>query len=424
MELDLDSLLNSNLTDDDEPADSQRRTVDEIILNDSSSSSPSSSTSSSPKQIDISNNLKTLTLVNTRSPELPYADARTRPVLFGSSSSSTSVRSSVKPGAALAAAFAASRNAPSSHAAAIKLRRASASSSVEVVSQPLSVPPQFSTSAFHFDDVLSSLVESNVTDSFTEQNDGYQLKNVSLANELTRDDSDLVLDTHVTSTSLTTGNEKEEYDSKDDFVIPDDTAFDVNTEECVTEQNIDDTALENDNERVLEEELISLPDKHDEVEEIPPFENELEDNLDQLESISSSDGSEPSENIDMQLEDKESETIGEETRVHMKPLDLAEELEKKYALTDSQGKKDAASQPMRLEGVHQGSTVLGYFDIDANNTVTHMISSETFRRDHGSAQVLAVHLNYIAIGMSKGVIICFPSKKSLVGDSSDAKVFL
>ncbi|WOG97677.1 hypothetical protein DCAR_0417018 [Daucus carota subsp. sativus] len=429
MELDLDSLLNSNLTDDDsdsETATSQRRTVDEIILNDSSSSS--SSPPSSPKRIDVSNNSKTLTLVN-RSPELPYADARNRnalPALFGSSSSS--VRSSVKPGAALAAAFAASRNAQSPHAAAIKLRRASASSVEvnEVVSQPLAVETELSSS-FDVDDAVRDVNYgmSNLRDSFTERNEGYEVTSVSYVNESSRDNFELVLDMHIAPTpSLTTEEEKEECNSKNS-VLRDDSAFDVNTENFIGEQNVDNNALEYENGRVVEEDFISILEKHDEAEGIPSSEKEVEDNVNQYENTFSSDGSEPYENIDMQLENRGSETTREETHIYMKPLDMAEELEKKYALTDSQGKKDAASQPMRLEGVHHGSTVLGYFDINANNTVTRTISSETFRRDHGSAQVLAVHLNYIAIGMSKGVIICFPSKKTpMVADSSDAKIVM
>ncbi|KAK1369871.1 vacuolar protein sorting-associated protein 8-like [Heracleum sosnowskyi] len=422
MELDLDSLLNSNLSSDDDDdnndsSNSHRRTVDEIILNDSSSSS-----SSSPKRIDIS---KTPALVK-RSTELPYPDARNRnvlPSLFGSSSAS--VRSNVKPGAALAAAFAASRNAPSPHAAAIKLRRASASSA-EVVSQPLSVQTEISSSVCDFDDavrdfndeLLSSVDESIVREWIEE----CEVTSVSPMNVLTRDNFDLVLETHSTSTSLTIQEENklEEYS-----VIPKETDFDVNAEGYVTEQNIDNNAPEYENGRVAEEDSISIPDEHDEAEGTPVSEKEAEVNLDRQDNIISSDGSEPFENVDMQLEKKGSGTTGEEIRLYLKPLDLAEELEKKYALTDSQGMKDAASQPMRLEGVHQGSTVLGYFDIDANNIVSRTISSETFMRDHGSAQVLAVHLNYIAIGMSKGVIICFPSKKSPpLPDSSDAKIVM
>ncbi|KAL6982167.1 hypothetical protein U1Q18_023780 [Sarracenia purpurea var. burkii] len=109
----------------------------------------------------------------------------------------------------------------------------------------------------------------------------------------------------------------------------------------------------------------------------------------------------------------------------MKPLELAEELEKKHAFSGLDWESDIASQPMRLEGVRRGSTALGYFDIDANNTITRTISSQAFRRDQGSPQVVAVHLNYIAVGMSKGVILVVPTKYSPhCADNMDAKMLM
>ncbi|KAJ6878484.1 hypothetical protein NC652_032103 [Populus alba x Populus x berolinensis] len=51
-----------------------------------------------------------------------------------------------------------------------------------------------------------------------------------------------------------------------------------------------------------------------------------------------------------------------------------------------------------------------------------LLVHKTFRRDHGSPQVLAVHLNYIAVGMSKGVIVVVPSRYSSHNDDNmDAK---
>ncbi|GAB2291147.1 hypothetical protein Dimus_025404 [Dionaea muscipula] len=106
-----------------------------------------------------------------------------------------------------------------------------------------------------------------------------------------------------------------------------------------------------------------------------------------------------------------------------KPLELAEELEKRQASTGLHWEEGAMAQPMRLEGVRRGSTALGYFDIDTDNTVTRMISSQAFRRDHGSAQSLAVHQNYIALGMSKGVVLVVPSKYSVYHpDDMEGKV--
>lgn len=107
-----------------------------------------------------------------------------------------------------------------------------------------------------------------------------------------------------------------------------------------------------------------------------------------------------------------------------KPLDLAEELEKKNASTGLHLEEGAAAQPMRLEGVRRGSITLGYFDVDADNAITRVISSQNFRREHGSAQVLVVHANYIAVGMTRGLIVVVPSKYSIHHvDNTDGKVF-
>ena len=46
-----------------------------------------------------------------------------------------------------------------------------------------------------------------------------------------------------------------------------------------------------------------------------------------------------------------------------------------------------------------------------------------FKRDHGSPQALAVYMNYIAVGMSKGSVLANPSKYSSQSvDGMDAKV--
>lgn len=104
-------------------------------------------------------------------------------------------------------------------------------------------------------------------------------------------------------------------------------------------------------------------------------------------------------------------------------LQYAEELEKKHAFTGLHWEEGAAAQPMKLEGVHRGSTVLGYFSISTDNMITRTLCNPAFKRDHGTPQSLAVHLNYIAVGMSRGVIIVVPSKYSIHNvDNMDAKV--
>ncbi|CAI9090000.1 OLC1v1024674C6 [Oldenlandia corymbosa var. corymbosa] len=109
----------------------------------------------------------------------------------------------------------------------------------------------------------------------------------------------------------------------------------------------------------------------------------------------------------------------------MTPLEVAEELEKKQAFTGLHWEEGAAAQPMRLEGVRRESIMLGYFHIDSNNTITRTFSSSAFRREHGYPLVLSVHMYYIAIGMSKGVIIIVPSKYSPYHpDNMDAKMLM
>ncbi|KAI5426003.1 hypothetical protein KIW84_031718 [Lathyrus oleraceus] len=80
---------------------------------------------------------------------------------------------------------------------------------------------------------------------------------------------------------------------------------------------------------------------------------------------------------------------------------------------------------MRFEGIRRGSVTLGYFDVDAGNAITRAISSHTLRRGHGSAQVLVVHTNFIAVGMTKELIILVPSKYSIHhADNTDGKMLM
>jgi hypothetical protein len=109
--------------------------------------------------------------------------------------------------------------------------------------------------------------------------------------------------------------------------------------------------------------------------------------------------------------------------VPMKPLELAEELEKRQASFGQHWEEGAAAQPMQLEGIGKGPPAIGYMQIEMDNPVTRAMSSPSFRPDHGSPQVLAVHRSYIAMGTSKGAVIVIPSKYSIhQADDTDAKV--
>ncbi|KAF8379911.1 hypothetical protein HHK36_027376 [Tetracentron sinense] len=120
-----------------------------------------------------------------------------------------------------------------------------------------------------------------------------------------------------------------------------------------------------------------------------------------------------------------SKRTGKKLRSSMKPLELAEELEKKLASSGLHREEGAAAQPMRLEGIRRGPPAVGYLQIDHNNAITRTISSQAFRHDHGSPQVVAVHANFIAVGMSKGAVVIFPSKYSAHNaDNMDAKMLM
>ncbi|CAH2069175.1 unnamed protein product [Thlaspi arvense] len=103
-----------------------------------------------------------------------------------------------------------------------------------------------------------------------------------------------------------------------------------------------------------------------------------------------------SELVEERISELEKERINNreklKSRSFRKQLVLAEEFEKKQAYTGT------AAQPMRLEGIKIGSTNIGYFDVDADNIITRTISWQAFKRDHGSPQILAVNLNFIAVG--------------------------
>ncbi|MFS8009588.1 putative transcription factor WD40-like family [Helianthus anomalus] len=59
------------------------------------------------------------------------------------------------------------------------------------------------------------------------------------------------------------------------------------------------------------------------------------------------------------------------------------------------------------------------------NTITRTISSSSFKQDHGTPQALAVHLNYFAVGMSRGLIVVVPRKYSPhYADNMDAKMLM
>ncbi|PWA87262.1 Clathrin, heavy chain/VPS, 7-fold repeat-containing protein [Artemisia annua] len=426
MELDLDAFLQSQTSDEDEKDEndhSHRTALDELLLTDSSDdSSPSSSPravssplSNSSNSVDVDrlrseSKFSSVSRMNMNSGGESVGVVRQLPPLFGS------VRSSAKPGAALAAAAAASRSVPTPHAAAIKLRRERSSVEGLGLDRKVSVGSEISyesganSESSHLDKVVD-LESVPVESSESFEVSGEVSTGVVNASEVERFEVEFgdegpssVVEPDVGSLN-NDGTMSVSYDGSDDVnegnyleSTPISTLQSV--EELGTISDEQGDAIED------EEEPISVLSEKDASENLEQNEKDTEFGLQvegDVETVVQAGVS-----VDM------SETKVERTpeRPRLKPLELAEELEKKHAFTGLHWEEGAAAQPMKLEGVHGGSTVLGYFSVSSDNTITKIINAPNFKRDHGTPQVLAVHLNYIAIGMSRGLIVVFPSKYS------------
>lgn len=555
MELDLDSFLEShgvgNGTDgnDDQslsssvPHNHHHRTVDEILLlNDSSSSSSSASSSLAgspsppsspsaaaatlstwrhrldyePSRVDDSdysiNNNNNKTTNNTNNNDFDFSETSTPTRLFNNSSSIissttradfasfrpvllpplfTSVKSNFKPGAALAAAAAASRSIPTPHAAAIKSFRTSSTATLSPIlddsKSPAAAPHSHldsgvldelpATNAPHSElySGVSDELDSRVLDEVGGEGVGVgggvketdnqvvvkvrvQIDNLSTphleaeaapssvvsenVDNQSIDDSGCMLssfpsaathldDLHAESeilvdidgNSSTSKGRQVQSNSGDEDDTNEDSRF--NSANEIVEMEITPIVADSDQGELFNEE------KTVDIEEMRGQEDVLSEPKDEVLSPRGVDSSSDEDIADivqdaaLRWKNKEDSrmTHKESHQPSLTPLELAEALEKKQAFAGMHWEEGAAAQPMRLEGVRRGSTVLGYFDVDSNNAITRTISSQTFRREHGFPSVLSVHLNSVAIGMSKGVIIIMPSKYSPYhSDNMDAKV--
>ena len=529
MELDLIALLDSHVsTDDDDDDDNNKlnsiphRTIDEI-LNDSDSSTSSSPPQSPPSILrrlsadpDRPSSASRLSsessieethkstdapkptqleerLVGSRtgsfgrfnksgesSEDVFRRGSRPLPSLFGG------VRSNAKPGAALAAAAAASRSMPTPHAAAIKSRRSVGIGGFQKVLESEELGSTAGAESETASDELGSnsngdlnLISLDVSSSGTKLVEGSN-SNDEKMEEISRRDGisessseggevlhcketeskgeggtkidesrvdsaregllEANVETQVGSSKVNTGNDL-------DFVENSAVSFADHVENRIVgtnsgnenERGVGESStfvdVSDNNETGSSSSLLDADNNEEIAEELETAELEPRDSLkdiskDNDEDLAGDDASQTSEINELveerigQLEGRRIRQRAEKkSRPRLKPLELAEELEKKYASTGLHWEEGAAAQPMRLEGVRRGSTTLGYFDVDANNTITRTISSQAFRRDYGSPQVLAVHSNYIAVGMARGVIVVVPSKYSAHNaDEMDAKV--
>lgn len=385
----------------------------------------------------------------------------------------SAVRTNAKPGAALAAAAAASRSIPTPHAAAIKSSRTSSaasfvrgfddsrSSTAVAVADDYTAASGVSDEAGAADDKCSRVIE--------EKHDGpgkFSAREGNWAREESTGESAEAFhckeNQHMDATAFSlpvTGEQRS--DSPDKVLstchpaIPFDSHaqdekdlyFDENSDVALENEGEQFQSSSFDKEAYDEDAQFSSDYRTDKVEMVPLADPDggkmvREDKIVSMDGNNDENNAIPQsghdvydissqEEIDEIVQDAalrwESKTgfskIEKNSQASLSPLELAEESEKKQAFTGIHLEEGAAAQPMRLEGVRRGSTVLGYFDVNANNAITRTISSPAVQREHGFPQVLAVHGNYIAVGMSKGVIIVAPSKyQPYQSDNMDTKV--
>ena len=447
-ELDLDSFLRRHNADSESDSDVPRRTVDDILNDSDASSSPSSSPPSSRAPLSSSrDNVDSLSALKTlNSSDKPSSSTQLKhnliqrfksdevsgrkpplrpPSLFGGG-----VRTPARPGTALAAAAAASRSITARHVAAIKSRRAMSVNlegkvsdgdellrfSRDDLSDRISIGDQadVKSEGGNGGDVHEQVEdriegrESAFVDSIEETDGkGSESNGLHIEPRIQDRESASVLDSNVETPNMASSEDVIDQLGNDKSAI-------------AVSDDLEKTGSEHSADRAGGSSLEVEIERTEAV-----LDSELDVAKDDLRSISDDDVAELVEDTIAQLESEIATRIAEEkVQPVKKPLELAEELEIKQASTGLHLEEGAAAQPMRLEGVRRGSTVLGYFDTDSDNTITRTIKSQIFRRDYGIPQVLAVHLNYIAFGTSKGIIVVLPSKYSPHHpDNMDAKVY-
>ncbi|KAF8412055.1 hypothetical protein HHK36_000008 [Tetracentron sinense] len=482
MELDLDSFIQLQSSSDDEDLDGiPHRTVDEI-LNESDSSLSSSSSSSFNGAVlglrsfsNLSPEQKSISLSNDTEEDLEDASVCIPETLFTSSISTLK--------GCTCAAAAASRSTPTRHAAAIKSRRAGSGNLPKVLDTEelgsfVGDPKIVSVGSSHFEGSAPSFHVSNGVESAQlggedekvviiqssnedfqggdevaacETNEVFPIKEIPAeASEMDEIEfhSDEVFSNSNYSTSATFVDQQITYSplveeglNVDDKSTVLGSTY-VNQEQMPSPAAIDVSLTFSASTAVAEKDFPSSPrhEKTSKVEEDSLFPRSETQNLEKVmpnskngevtlagdDTSSRSDNTELVEDRIFQWESKKgSKRTGKKLRSSMKPLELAEELEKKQASSGLHWEEGSAAQPMRLKGIRRGPPAVGYLQIDHNNAITRTISSQAFRHDHGSPQVVAVHANFIAAGMSKGVVVVVPSKYSAHNpDNMDAKLLM
>ncbi|OEL18589.1 Vacuolar protein sorting-associated protein 8-like protein, partial [Dichanthelium oligosanthes] len=457
-ELDLDAFLPSSPTSSTASDADHRRAVDDLLLllsssdSDSEDSTPVPSTSSralyrvqAPAPPAEPSPLRSPSASASPSPSpsprrsTSAAPSETISPLVartfssnGASSSSSKplpslfrgVRPSPKPGAALAAAAAASRAVLTPHAAAIKSRR-SLSAPVEKLldegsgSEVSEELPSTGSLGAEVEEKGNSEVVAEPTE---------QAASGSGSDELEEEKhGEVEIEERSEPTKLVEASTLNSVDAED-FSGHEETAEDgnvVGTDQvrnqigAVDEENAYDQTGDGDYMQSDPIESVS-EESFDDDRQVERSGSSIED---QVESESLIDKVIEERMEQLEISRKAEKNAEKKLKVSMKPLEWAEELEKRQASFGQHWEEGAAAQPMQLEGIGKGPPAIGYMQIEMDNPVTRAMSSPSFRQDHGSPQVLAVHRSYITMGTSKGVVIVIPSKYSIhQADDTDAKM--
>ncbi|KAL3830545.1 hypothetical protein ACJIZ3_019347 [Penstemon smallii] len=448
--VDLDSILQSHgeIDSDEENSAAHNRTVDEILLLNYSSSSPSPPSSPTSTSYSAHNDVvfASSSSSNSKNPRFPhfsrnnYSSGANDDFTGGDTDTFTNktkhaerqflggriIRSNAKPGAAVAAA---SLSLPTPRATAIKLRIAAAAAAKDRLFTSSAVGSRDSENGSN--DLESPQLQLEEEEVKLEQFQPAQLDSIAdrpdYAEDSDKGGTDYV-DQECTRRISETDNTSRVENERDSFLD------NININEQVASPSLDEKSDETplvfpasvpgENEEAVTSPICD--EDATEGDKTSDFGKAITEPSDADDALSQSDVADAVENMDSPDENKSDNTKTQNiSHSSIKPLDLAEEIEKKQAFTALHYEEGAAAQPMRLEGVRKGSAVLGYFDIDSRNGITRTISSQAFRRDHGSPQVVAVHLNYIATGMSRGSIFVVPSKYTAHHvDNMDAKMTL
>ncbi|PKA59981.1 hypothetical protein AXF42_Ash009665 [Apostasia shenzhenica] len=346
-----------------------------------------------------------------------------------------------KPGAALAAAAAASRSIPTPHAAAIKSRRASSASAEKVLptqetteDRPMeanSVSDSFTVSDLSFvvsaSNRLGGIGDAREVDAseFSLPSPSSSSLGMYVSHEVLHGEQ---ASTEGNQSILVIGKETSEKRTEVRFCSVDVLVSSLKQDlenlpsSSSISAEIDENVLKrNEMLPIVDEPVTDADYMLDDEEEHEITATEVDDLDGKVfsDGKNSTNGEESRISIEMDSIVKErageigsGENQEKKSRASMKPLEWAEELEKRQASSGLDWEEGAASQPMRLEGIHRGPPAVGYLQMDLDNMITCTVSSQTFKHDYGSPQVITVHINFIAIGTSKGTTLVFPSKYS------------